>query len=77
MRVARMHESSQGKNRTDLSAVPLPLHATSFLKKLGAQGFQTSQLMMDSLVVPGPDRSGRAALEAVRSARTLHFLSLA
>ena len=39
-----------GKEPTDLSAVPLPLQATSFLKKLGAQGFQTSQLMVDSLI---------------------------
>jgi eukaryotic-like serine/threonine-protein kinase len=39
-----------GKEGTDLLAVPLPLQATSFLKKLGAQGFQTSQLMMDSLI---------------------------
>jgi uncharacterized RDD family membrane protein YckC len=43
----RMDET--GKEGTNPPAVPLPLQATSFLKKLGAQGFQTSQLMMASL----------------------------
>jgi hypothetical protein len=38
------------KIQTDLADNPLPLPATTFLKKLGAQGFQRSQLMMDSLV---------------------------
>jgi eukaryotic-like serine/threonine-protein kinase len=38
-----------GKEGPDLSTVPLPLQATSFLKKLGAQGFETSQLMVASL----------------------------
>jgi eukaryotic-like serine/threonine-protein kinase len=42
-------KDERGKEGTNPPAVPLPLQATSFLKKLGAQGFQTSQLMMASL----------------------------
>ena len=38
-----------GKEGTDLLTAPLPLQATSFLKKLGSQGFQTSELIMASL----------------------------
>ena len=38
-----------GKEGTNLSAVPLPLQATSFLKNLGDQGFETSQLMVVSM----------------------------